>query len=156
MLLLGRGRGAFLYVNRRTRYSGWLRHCTTSWMVPVRFPMDSLGFFIDLSFRPHHGPGVPTQVWAGPWGSRRLPEFLDTRHMKVVRLSAVRTSRLYHPGNTHSIHFCWRLSRPQTHSASRRNKSMKNLNDPIRNGTHDNPGCSAVPQPTEISTRDIS
>jgi hypothetical protein len=25
----------------------------------------------------------------------RLPEFLDSRHMKVVRLSALRTGRLY-------------------------------------------------------------
>ena len=34
---------------------------------------------------------------AGPQGSRRLspPEFLDNRHIKVVRLSALRTGRLY-------------------------------------------------------------
>ena len=30
----------------------------------------------------------------------RLPEFLDNRHMKVVRLSAVRTGRLYPRGDT--------------------------------------------------------
>ena len=30
VLLFGWGRGDFLYVNRCTRYSGWLRHCTTS------------------------------------------------------------------------------------------------------------------------------
>jgi len=37
------------------------------------------------------------QAWTGPEGSRRLrlPEFLDNRHMKVVRLSALRTGRLY-------------------------------------------------------------
>jgi len=28
-------------------------------------------------------------------GGLRLPEFLDNRHMKVVRLSAVRTGSLY-------------------------------------------------------------
>jgi hypothetical protein len=35
--------------------------------------------------------------WAVPWGSRRLrlPGFLDNRHLKVVRLSALRTGRLY-------------------------------------------------------------
>jgi hypothetical protein len=35
--------------------------------------------------------------WAGPWGSRRLrlPGFLDNRHLKVLRLSALRTGRLY-------------------------------------------------------------
>ena len=38
------------------------------------------------------GKAFPLQVWTGPWGSRRLrlPEFLDNRHMKVVRLSALR------------------------------------------------------------------
>jgi len=33
----------------------------------------------------------------GPEGSRRfrLPDFQDTQHIKVVRLSALRTGRLY-------------------------------------------------------------
>jgi hypothetical protein len=36
-----------------------------------------------------------------PLSSRRLrlPEFLDSRHMKVLRLSTLRTSRLYPSGN---------------------------------------------------------
>ena len=39
----------------------------------------------------------PLQAWAGPWGFQEVeaPEFLDNRHMKVVRLSALRTGRLY-------------------------------------------------------------
>jgi hypothetical protein len=32
--------------------------------------------------------------------------FLDNRHMKVVRLSALRTGRLYPPGNIPGTHFC--------------------------------------------------
>jgi hypothetical protein len=47
----------------------------------------------------HKGKGkaFPLPAWRGPWGSRRLrlPEFLDNRHMKVVRLSALRIGRLY-------------------------------------------------------------
>jgi hypothetical protein len=39
--------------------------------------------------------------------------------MKVVRLSALRTGSLYPPGNIPGTHFCWRLSRPQGHSAAR-------------------------------------
>jgi hypothetical protein len=35
----------------------------------------------------------------------------------VVRLSALRTGRLYPTGNAPGTHFCWRLSRPQGHSA---------------------------------------
>jgi hypothetical protein len=40
---------------------------------------------------------LPIQAWVGPYGSRslRLPEFLDNRHMKVLRLLALCTSRLY-------------------------------------------------------------
>jgi len=42
------------------------------------------------------GKAIPLQAWTGPEGSRslRLPEFLDSRHMKVVRLSALHTGRL--------------------------------------------------------------
>jgi hypothetical protein len=50
----------------------------------------------------HKGKGkaIPLQTWTGPEGSRRL------RHMKVVRLSAPRTGRLYPPGNIPGTHFC--------------------------------------------------
>jgi hypothetical protein len=39
----------------------------------------------------------PLQTWTGPWGFQEVeaPEFLDNRHMKVVRLSALRTGPLY-------------------------------------------------------------
>ena len=42
----------------------------------------------------------PLQYWAGCYGSSRLrlPRFLDSRHMKVARLSALRTGHLYPPG----------------------------------------------------------
>jgi hypothetical protein len=40
---------------------------------------------------------VPVLACTSPEGPRsfRLPEFLENRHMKVVRLSALRTGRLY-------------------------------------------------------------
>jgi hypothetical protein len=43
------------------------------------------------------GKAIPIQAWTGLWGSRRLtlPEVLDSRHMQVVRLLALRTGRLY-------------------------------------------------------------
>jgi hypothetical protein len=62
----------------------------------------------------------------------------------VVRLSAPRTGRLYSHGNIPRTHFCWRLSRPQGHSAAGRIMSMKNSNDIIGNRTRDLPPCSAV------------
>src|SRR5215470_10409421 len=76
------------------------------------------------------------------------PRFLDNRHMKVVRLSALRTGRLYAPGNIPATHFCSRLSRAQGHSATETIMSMKNSNDIIGNRPHGLPVCSAVPQPT--------
>ena len=36
------------------------------------------------------------------------PRFQDNRHMAVVRLSALRTGRLYLPGNISGTHFCYR------------------------------------------------
>jgi len=65
--------------------------------------------------------------------------------MKVVRLLALRTGRLYPPGNIPGTHFCQRLSRPQGHSAVGRIMSIKNSNDTIENRTRDLPACGAVP-----------
>ena len=53
------------------------------------------------------GKAIPLQAWTGPEGSRtlRLPDFKDNRHMKVVRLSALRTGLLYPPGSIPGTHF---------------------------------------------------
>jgi len=60
-----------------------------------------------------------------PEGSRwlRLPEF---KTIGTWRWSALRTDRLYLPGNIPGTHFCSRLSRCQCHRAARRIMSMKN------------------------------
>ena len=98
------------------------------------------------------GKAIPLQAWTGPEGSRKVeaPRFQDNRHMKVVRLSALRTNRLYPPGSIHGTHFHYRLSRPQGHSAAGRIMSMKNSNDTIGNRTRDLPTSSVVPQPTAL------
>jgi hypothetical protein len=43
-----------------------------------------------------------------PWGFQEVeaPRFQDSRHMRVLRLSAVRTGLLYPPGNISGIHLC--------------------------------------------------
>ena len=38
--------------------------------------------------------------------------------MKVARLSAINIGRLYPAGVTSGTHFCWRMGRPQGHSAA--------------------------------------
>jgi hypothetical protein len=42
--------------------------------------------------------------------------FQDSRHMKVVKLSALRTGHLYPPGSIPDTQFCRRLSRVQGYS----------------------------------------
>jgi len=78
----------------------------------------------------------------------KASRFQDSWYMQVVRLSALRTSRLHPPGNITGTHFCWRLIRPQGHRAVGRIISMKNSNDIIGNRRLDLPACSSVPKPT--------
>jgi len=72
---------------------------------------------------------------------------LEVWHMKVIRLSALRTGRLYLPGNIPGTHYCYRLSRPQGHSETGRLMWIKNFNDTIWNRTRDLLACSTAPQP---------
>ena len=59
---------------------------------------------------PGKGKGKSTPVTGldRPWGLQEFeaPRFQDNRHMKVVRLSALRTGRIYLPGNIFGTHFC--------------------------------------------------
>jgi len=76
------------------------------------------------------GKSVPLQARKGPEGSRKL-RFPDSVTMaqdggKVVSLTHQPPLPL---GNTRGTHFCWRLIRPQCHSAIGRILSMKNSND---------------------------
>ena len=89
---------------------------------------------------------IRLQAWKGPESCRRLrlPRFRDNRYMKVVRLSALRTGRLYPSKNIPDTHFCQGLSRLQGHTAAGRIISKKNSNDTIGNRTRDLPACSAV------------
>jgi hypothetical protein len=82
----------------------------------------------------------------GPYVFRRqeAPRFLDNLHMKIIRLSALRTRRLYSARNIPINHFCWRPS----HIVAEKIMSTKNSNDTTRNRALDLPACSAVPQPT--------
>jgi hypothetical protein len=65
-----------------------------------------------LTNQSHYRPG---QAWTGlsrPSGFQKVkaPRFQDNRHMKVVTLSALRTGRLYPPGNIPGTQFCYRYS----------------------------------------------
>ena len=62
----------------------------------------------------------------------------------VVRLSALRTGRLYHQERHLVLISVRELSRPQGHSAAGRIISLKNSNDTIGNRTRDPPVCSVM------------
>ena len=86
------------------------------------------------------------QAWSGPEGSRKLrfPDFMTTAQDGGKVVGPTNRPSLP-PGNTPGTHFCSRLSRPQGHSATGRNMSLKNFNGIIGNRTHDLPVCSVVP-----------
>jgi hypothetical protein len=67
----------------------------------------------------------------------------------AVSLSALRAGRASPPRNLPGTHFCWRLSRPQGHSAAGRIRSIEKIHL-IGTRTRDLLVCSIVPQPTTL------
>jgi hypothetical protein len=65
--------------------------------------------------------------------------------MKMVRLLDLCTGRLYPPGNIPGTYTCYRLSRPQGHSAAGKIMSMKNSNGTIGDRIREPPDGCAVP-----------
>ena len=59
----------------------------------------------------------------------RFPDFMRTAQDGGKVVSLKHRSPLA-PGNTPGIHFCYRLSRPQGHSATGKIMSLKNSNAP--------------------------
>ena len=68
-----------------------------------------------------------------PEGSRKLrfPHFMTTTQEGGKVVSLTHRPPLP-PGNSPGTHFCWRLSRPQGHSAIGRIMSMKNSNSLVK------------------------
>jgi len=62
-----------------------------------------------------------SHVHSGSGKALRLPEFHDSRHMNMVRFSALRTGGLYSSGSTPSTYLCQNLRPTQSHVADRIN-----------------------------------
>jgi len=76
-----------------------------------QFGLQVLQLILEWNFVNSEGEDVKSNPCIGldmPWRSQEVevPRFNDIQHMKVVRLSAVRTGRLYPPGNIPGTHFC--------------------------------------------------
>ena len=86
-----------------------------------------------------------------PWGFQEVeaPRFQDNRHMKVVRLSAIRTGRLFPPQEIFVVLVSlrgWVETRAIVRQEGLCEWNIKN--DTTGNRTRDLPTCRAVPQPT--------
>jgi hypothetical protein len=80
----------------------------------------------------------------------RLPHFLDSRLTDGGEVVSPTHQPPFTPRKIPGTHFCWRLSRPQGHSAAGRIRSIEKSNDLIGNQTRDLLACSIVPQPTTL------
>jgi len=91
------------------------------------------------------GKAVPLQAWSSPEGSRKLkfPDYMTTEEDGGKVVSLMHQPPLP-PGSAPGIHFCYRVSRPEDHSAIGRIMSMKNSSDTIWNRTSDLPICSTA------------
>ena len=66
--------------------------------------------------------------------------------MKVEKLTALGTGRIYPIRDTPATHFCYVLRRSMARTAAERITAIKNLNEPIGNRTRGLWNCSAVIQ----------
>ena len=73
-------------------------------LVPNRSVLVFVNVYLNLVYKVE-GKSNPITGLGRPCGFQEVeaPRFQDNLHMKVVRLSALRTGRLYPPGSTH---FC--------------------------------------------------
>ena len=76
------------------------------------------------------------------------PSFQDNQQMKVVNLSALCTSPLYHLRNIHSTHFSYSWVDTRAIVGPGGLRQGRTPLTPFRNRTHNLPAFSAVLQPT--------
>jgi hypothetical protein len=89
-----------------------IRHADVAVEVPARVSRTSPDLVVDAASSPGSvcvfvtvkGNAIPGWVLRNQ--DVELTEFLDSRHMKVVRLSALRTGRLCTPRDIPGAHFC--------------------------------------------------
>jgi hypothetical protein len=93
------------------------------------------------------GKAIPVTGRGGPYGCEpsRIPRFLDNRLTDGGKVVNLKRRPPFTPWKVPGTHFCWRLSRPQVHSAAGRIRSIGETNDLIGNRTRNFPACNIVP-----------
>jgi hypothetical protein len=81
----------------------------------------------------------------------RLPHFLHNRFTDGGEVVSLMRRPPFTLRKIPGTHFCYRLSRPQGHSAAGRTTSTEKSHYLIGTRTRDLPACSIVPQPTTLS-----
>jgi hypothetical protein len=80
----------------------------------------------------------------------RFPHFLDNRLTDGDKVVNLKCRPPFTPRKIPGSHFCYRLSRPQDHSAAGRIRLIEKSNYLIWKGTRDQPACSIMLQPTTL------
>ena len=95
-----------------------------------------------VPFAVSKGKAIPVQAYYRPTGLKKVevPRFIDIWHMKAIRLSLLRTGRLYRPCNVPGTQGCKRMSQSQGLGCGRKDYVNENR-------TRDLPVCCAAPQP---------
>jgi hypothetical protein len=98
------------------------------------------------------GKSIPVTGHEGPYGceTSRLPQFSRNRLTDGGEIVSPTRRPSFTPMKIPGTHFCYRLIRPQGHSAAGRIRSIEKSNHLIGNRTRDLPACSIVPQPTTL------
>ena len=97
---------------------------TTESFVPKTFKMQTGGVG-GVKFQSLYMP-----AWVVRLQEVQAPTISGQRHVKVARLLALDTGRLYPPGSYPLYSFLLQATQSQGHSAARKVKSMSNSKDP--------------------------
>jgi hypothetical protein len=107
---------------------------------------------LKIFWKVKNGKAIPVTGRGGPNGCEksRLPHFLDDRLRDGAEVVSLTRRPPFALRKISGTHFCYRLSRPQGHSAAGKIRSIEKSNDLIGIRTCDLPACSIVPQSTTL------
>jgi hypothetical protein len=113
-----------------------------SWILPSRIIQYKIHLTNKTAFQVHVNQSLD-RAWR--FQEVEAPRFQDNRHLKTVRLSALRTGRLYPPRKYSWHSFLLEVGSIQGHNAVGRIMPTKLSSDTNGNRTPNLPACNTVP-----------